>query len=427
MQLIATLLLFFLTTMPAHALEQPTNGTKPETINTVNVGSFVTDLYAKAFYLKLQDHGFHPELLKIYDSNGKLWNIIHIGKYARLEDAKLLASKYEKQTGKKATIKKISLQKLEEFKNRAKVKTVKFNKGKKYSKNTNSNEFTNRIKELQQNPLKLSQHLVKIIPSIKSISDIKTAAKQVEKKVSDETYTDTQKLINVEIGNKKTEHRLSNIADEAVEESIDNDATDEPIDDYADEPMEDDIADEPMEEDIADDSIDYDADEPIDDEISDNEPIEEDEVTEEHIEEDGIADEPIEDNLSDEPLVEDTNYEPSIIDDSMPTINFTQSKSAVNEGELLTVTLKLDSSSDQNISVPIILSGTATLGMDYFLISQNPIIIPTGETTAELSISVTTDWNQDDKETVTLKIGPPNNANVGTTNMHTSTLTDVSY
>ncbi|MBF0444873.1 MAG: SPOR domain-containing protein [Magnetococcales bacterium] len=472
MNLIATLILLFLATMPAYAMDQAFAGTQRTQIHTVTVGSFHTDENAQYILTKIKHQGFNPKILKIYDSKGKLWTVIHIGKYIKLADAEQMASRYKKQTGKKATIIHKSKKQIHEFEKRVTDFKVQLGISSRLSKINKTNNNATKTSELQHKVIKLSENLVKESPipvarvakkADESTPDIKIAIKEAKNSLPDESSKKPEQAISVSDASleaknsKEPEQAISvDVASLETKKSLPDESSKEPeqaisVDDASLETkksLPDPITKEPEQTVSADDasleaknsSHDENSKEPeqavsVEDtsletknslpDPSSKEP-EKAVSAEDAIEETEQSLPSIEDEVAKKSTIDNPDNATNSVEGVIPIVNFTQSFSAVSEGELLTVTLKLNSPSNQDISVPIVVTGTATLGMDFFLISHNPVVIPAGETTAEISFSVTTDWNQDDKETVTLKIASPKHAEAGTTNVHTSTITDIS-
>jgi hypothetical protein len=75
--------------------------------------------------------------------------------------------------------------------------------------------------------------------------------------------------------------------------------------------------------------------------------------------------------------------------------------------------------------VPFTVGGTATPGpTDDFTITASPITIPAGSTSADVTITVNDDPDNEPDETVIITIGTPTNAFLGSISEHTSTIED---
>jgi hypothetical protein len=112
-------------------------------------------------------------------------------------------------------------------------------------------------------------------------------------------------------------------------------------------------------------------------------------------------------------------------DDPAPSVSFTNpSQSSINESGTMTATIQLSAPSANNISVPYTISGTASGNGTDFTITNGPISIPAGSTTGNIIISITPDGLDESDETVIITLGTPTNAILGTTVIHTATITD---
>lgn len=110
--------------------------------------------------------------------------------------------------------------------------------------------------------------------------------------------------------------------------------------------------------------------------------------------------------------------------DAQPTVAFTTAaQSGAENGGVLTVTAALSNPSDQTVSVPFTLGGTAIgSGTDYS-ISTSPLTINAGDTTADITISPVVDDLYEGDEEVILTLGTPTNASASGTTVHTAILT----
>ena len=89
----------------------------------------------------------------------------------------------------------------------------------------------------------------------------------------------------------------------------------------------------------------------------------------------------------------------------------------------VTITAQLSAASGQAVSIPFTLSGTATTPGD-FTTSANPLVIPAGQTTGSVTITVVNDAVVEPAETLIVTMGTPLNAAQGATTVHTATITD---
>ncbi len=105
---------------------------------------------------------------------------------------------------------------------------------------------------------------------------------------------------------------------------------------------------------------------------------------------------------------------------AFPIVSFTASTQPGLEGDVLTITVQLSAASNQIVTVPFALSGTAN-GADYS-ITPSPITIPAGSTSATITVNLIDDGVTEPSETVVVTIGSPTNAIVGSTKVHTITI-----
>jgi hypothetical protein len=97
------------------------------------------------------------------------------------------------------------------------------------------------------------------------------------------------------------------------------------------------------------------------------------------------------------------------------------------KGTLL-VTVQLEDSlgnrivSNQDESVPFSISGSATLDSDYS-VSSSPLVIPTGSSSANIVVNLMDDGTVEPDETITISLGAPTNAILGSPATHTITIT----
>jgi hypothetical protein len=120
-----------------------------------------------------------------------------------------------------------------------------------------------------------------------------------------------------------------------------------------------------------------------------------------------------------------TSHTVTITDDEAgPSVAFTAGSQTVAEsGGTVTVTAQLSAATFQSVTVPFTVTGTATGSTDY-VISNSPLTIAAGGTTASVTLTVMEDGTDEPDETVIVTMGVPTNATAGATAMHTVTITD---
>ena len=111
---------------------------------------------------------------------------------------------------------------------------------------------------------------------------------------------------------------------------------------------------------------------------------------------------------------------------NLPACNFTAASQSDSEScGTMTITAQLSETSDENVTIPFSLGGTATegAGADY-TITSSPITITTGNTTANITITVNDDPCSESAETVIVTMGTLIGANKISPSVHTATITD---
>jgi hypothetical protein len=109
-------------------------------------------------------------------------------------------------------------------------------------------------------------------------------------------------------------------------------------------------------------------------------------------------------------------------DDRAPDVAFALSAATVGENASVNLDLTLSQASDQDVTVPFTVSGTAT-GADFTL-TASPITISAGQTTASLTLDALDDTLDEADETVVVTLGTPVNAGIGSIDRETVTIGD---
>lgn len=98
--------------------------------------------------------------------------------------------------------------------------------------------------------------------------------------------------------------------------------------------------------------------------------------------------------------------------DDSPKVSVAGPAAAAGEGENLVFTFTLTPFSEQQVTVPFMLGGTATRGTDYTPPSDSSVMFAAGETTLTLTIITVDDLLDEEEETVTVSLEAPlTNAN----------------
>ncbi len=115
----------------------------------------------------------------------------------------------------------------------------------------------------------------------------------------------------------------------------------------------------------------------------------------------------------------------TVTDDEMaPTVQFTvASQTEAENVGTMTLIAELSTILTEEVTIPFSVDGSATDGMDY-TITSSPISIAAGSTTAEITLTVNEDNEDEPNETVTVTIGTPTNATAFGTTAHTATIED---
>jgi F0F1-type ATP synthase beta subunit len=107
-----------------------------------------------------------------------------------------------------------------------------------------------------------------------------------------------------------------------------------------------------------------------------------------------------------------------------PTVSFVLAEQSKEEdaGDMV-VTVQLTAATSKTVTVPFVVDGSATAGVDYTATSS-PVVITPGETTVDIIIHVIPDQIDEDDELVVVTMGNPTNAIKGTPNVHLATILD---
>ncbi|MFA5842324.1 MAG: Calx-beta domain-containing protein [Candidatus Gracilibacteria bacterium] len=115
----------------------------------------------------------------------------------------------------------------------------------------------------------------------------------------------------------------------------------------------------------------------------------------------------------------------NISDTPPPTVSWTVANQSVNEEiGTVTITAQLAYTSPLDVTVPFTLSGTATENEIDYSITESPLVIPAGQLSASIILTLTNDALDEDAETVIVTMGSPTNATQGSTTVHTATIND---
>jgi len=96
----------------------------------------------------------------------------------------------------------------------------------------------------------------------------------------------------------------------------------------------------------------------------------------------------------------------------LPVVSFANQNMRVNEGDQVTLTVRLARKSDVDVQVPFTVSGDATVNSDHDL-ADGSININKGQTSAKIIINTIDDTETEENENIVVTIGNPTNAKSG--------------
>lgn len=114
----------------------------------------------------------------------------------------------------------------------------------------------------------------------------------------------------------------------------------------------------------------------------------------------------------------------NITDNDIAYVNFSLAgQSASEDAPAMTVDVTLSTQAGSDISVPFTVTGTASNPDDY-TITASPVVIPAGQLSATITITLNDDFSDEADETVILTMGNPSAGTKGTVTVHTATIGD---
>ena len=115
----------------------------------------------------------------------------------------------------------------------------------------------------------------------------------------------------------------------------------------------------------------------------------------------------------------------TIIDDDKPTVNISASPETVEEGETITITVKLSEGLPDAVEIPLILSDGTAEDEDYGPLTPNPIRIAANTLDGSGTIAAILDDKVEDDETFTVELGDlPSTVTAGSPNSILLTIRD---
>ncbi|MBL8827197.1 MAG: cadherin-like domain-containing protein, partial [Planctomycetaceae bacterium] len=114
----------------------------------------------------------------------------------------------------------------------------------------------------------------------------------------------------------------------------------------------------------------------------------------------------------------------TIVDDDTAAASFAVASQSVNEaGGSVSVLVTLSVPSVATITIPFTVGGSAG-GADFSVVTASPLSIPAGQTSGTIVVSISNDPRDEANETISLTLGTPTNAVLGTVATHTLTILD---
>jgi hypothetical protein len=110
--------------------------------------------------------------------------------------------------------------------------------------------------------------------------------------------------------------------------------------------------------------------------------------------------------------------------DSPPEVNFIGSHvDSIENGEAISISVNLSQISVHDVSIPLVLSGSASQGADY-TISTSTLVIPAGNSSGSIVISLVDDSLYDPDENIVIDLSEPTNATLGSATQFTVDIED---
>lgn len=109
---------------------------------------------------------------------------------------------------------------------------------------------------------------------------------------------------------------------------------------------------------------------------------------------------------------------------AVPTVSFSLASQNAGEGAgVFSLIVNLSAATTKNVSIPYTVSGTATNGADYTIVTS-PLVISAGATSGTIQVTINNDTLVEGNETVIVTLGTPTNATLGSPSVETLTITD---
>lgn len=121
-------------------------------------------------------------------------------------------------------------------------------------------------------------------------------------------------------------------------------------------------------------------------------------------------------NPSSGEILKDTTLVTIKDSDDDATVSFETDLVTVAEGSgLYLINIKVAPASEKAVQVPFSLSGLATEGQDYTLLTQSPLVLQSGTDTIQLQLNIESDDIKEGGESIEVQLATPDNAALGET------------
>src|SRR5581483_930561 len=122
-------------------------------------------------------------------------------------------------------------------------------------------------------------------------------------------------------------------------------------------------------------------------------------------------------------LIDEIAFDDAADPPNQVTAQFNQAAETVNESAgTFSIPVTLSAAQSVAVSIPFTLGGSATAGTDYSGVAASPLVIPAGQTSGVITGALLSDPGPD--QTLTITLGAPSAATLGSTTVNTLTITE---
>lgn len=119
-------------------------------------------------------------------------------------------------------------------------------------------------------------------------------------------------------------------------------------------------------------------------------------------------------NASSGEIIKDTTLVTIKDSDDDATVSFETDQVTVAEGSgLYMLNVSVNPASEKAVEIPFTLSGLATEGQDYSLLTPSPLVLDSGSDTIQLKVFIESDDIKEGGESIEIQLGTPDNASLG--------------